>query len=199
VGANGGLANPVILGYLFVGLFALLVLRRAYWMMKGTPVRYATLIFLPIFYVLIYAVELSGVLYAGLSSSISGEAAAALSVDVALVLVGVLVAYRYVQQHVELFRPEGANRLYYRLSPLLPIVYVALFVVRVAIGAAILNESPFAFPTPAAIVALSPALRYVFFAVDAVWGFSTGLLLGRSAGVVQTTRRQESTASAPLA
>jgi hypothetical protein len=192
-------SQEVTFGYLFVALFALLVLRRSYRMMHGTPYRVGLLVVLPIFYLVIYAAELSVLAAVGVTTRLATEAYASLAVDIALVIVGTFFAYRYVRKDVVLYRPEGSSVLYYRLSPLLPIVYVVLFVVRTVIAAVLLGESPFAFPMPASIESLPPILLLTLSAVDALWGLSTGFLIGRSLGVYRAGQQQGAAVPAPLA
>ncbi len=191
-------SQAVTFGYLFVALFALLVLRRAYRMMHGTPYRTGLLVVLPVFYLLIYAAELSVLAAVGVTTTLATEAYLSLAVDIALVVAGTFVAYRYVRKNVVLYRPEGSSQRYYRLSPLLPVVYVVLFVVRTVIAAVLLGESPFEFPTTASIESLPPVLLLTLAAVDALWGLSTGFLIGRSVGVYRAGQAPEVATAAPL-
>lgn len=185
------LSSPVVLGYLFVAVFSLIVLRNAYRLTQGVRVSYARLVIYPVFYVLIYAGELLPVAFAGLSSSLAIGYYAALAVDLAVFGAGVWFAYRHVAHHVELYRPEGASFPYYRIGALLPVVYVGLFVVRVVIGAVVLGQPPFAIPTPQSIEALGPLLLLLFLLLDTLWGLSTGFLLGRNLAVYRRARQWE--------
>ncbi|HTT15534.1 MAG TPA: hypothetical protein VMG81_07180 [Thermoplasmata archaeon] len=191
-------SNGAFVGYLFVAVFGLLVLRRAYRMTQGTPLRSSTILVMPVFYLLIYSAEIAVFLFAGAGTSLANVAYAFLAADLVLLVVGALLAYAWVGRHVELYRPEGSQRLYYRLNPLLPVVYVVLFFVRVGLAAAFLGETPFAIPSTSSIAGLSFSLFLLLGAIDALWGLSTGFLIGRNISVYHHGQRHEAAQSAPL-
>jgi len=176
------LSQGALIGYLFVALFALFVLRRSYRLTQGVRLSTARLVVLPAFYVLIYAGELASVSFVGATSSIAPLTYVSLAVDALLLVAGVVLAYQYTRRHVELYRAPGQTDWSYRLNPFLPIVYVVLFLIRVGIETALLGVSPFEFPTAASIAGLSSLSLLLFAVVDALWGLSTGFLIGRSVG-----------------
>ncbi len=186
--------------YLVVALFGLLVLRAAFRLMYGVPARTVRLVLFPALYVAIYVGELTGVWYAGTGSGLANQTYAALGADLALLAVGTFVAYRFTFRTVELYLPTGDVRWHYRLSPLLPVLYVVLFFVRVGIETAIVGEGPFTVPTVAQFDAISPLSLYALFAVDALWGLTTGFLVGRNTAVYRKWQAHldEARAAAPL-
>ncbi len=187
-------------GYLIVALFGLFVLRAGFRLMNGVPARTGRLLVLPGLYIAIFVAELAGVWFAGTGSGIAELTYVALAADIALVGVGILLAYRYTERTVELYRPDGETRWFYRLSPLLPVLYVALFFVRVGIETVILGEAPFSIPTVAQFDTISTVSLYTLFAVDALWGLTTGFLVGRNAAVYRKwqARLESGSSAAPL-
>ena len=178
---SAGLSQSALLAYVFVALFGLFILRRSYRMTQGVPLSTARLVVLPVLYVLIYLGELASVSFIGVSTSIAPLTYVSLAVDGVLFAAGVVFAYQYTLRHVELYQAPGQAAWSYRLNPLLPIVYVVLFFIRVGIETALLGVSPFEFPTAASLTGLSTVTLLLFATVDALWGLSTGFLVGRSA------------------
>jgi hypothetical protein len=188
-----GLSQQTAIAYLFIALIALLVVRRALLLTRGMPIGLGRLVVLPAFYVVIYVAELAAIGVGGVGSTVATPLYVSYGVDAALVVVGTFVAYGYTLRHLHIYQPEGQTTWNYRMNPLLPVVYVVLFIVRVGIETAILNESPLAFPTAGALAGVSAFALYSLFLVDALWGLSTGFLVGRSVAVYHAWR--EKTAS----
>lgn len=184
-------------GYFLVALISIIILRRTYSLTRGTPVRTTRLVILPVIYVALYVSELAGIWYAGAGSSQTNLLYAGFGADVVLLIVGTLVAERLTRPHVELYQPAPDGDWWYRLRPFLPILYVVLFVVRIGLEAAVIGESPFSVPTPAQYDAFTPVELYSLFAVDALWGLTTGFLIGRSWAVYALWKSR--TAAAPPA
>jgi hypothetical protein len=113
-----------------------------------------------------------------------------LGVEAALAIgAGIFAAY-YVRGVAEIFHND-AGVLSYRLGFALPAVYLALLVVRLSVDLAVLGEDPFAQPpvtAPASVTLVTLALVAL---VDALFAFSTGLLVGRSAGVYWALKDHE--------
>jgi hypothetical protein len=175
------LTQAAILDYGFVALLAFFILRRSYRLTQGVPLSAGRLVVLPVLYVLLYVAELASVSFVGLVTSLAPLNYLSLAVDGALVAAGVVLAYRYTLRHVEIYQAPGETRWSYKMNALLPIAYVALFFLRVAIETVVLGESPFEIPTAASVTGLSSFALFSFAAVDALWGLSTGFLVGRSA------------------
>jgi hypothetical protein len=169
--------------YGIVAIFGFIILRRAYLLTHGARVNVARILFLPALYIVVYAAELAAIGYGAVGSSVANPVYISFALDGALLAVGVFLSYGYTLRHVELYRAPGETAWWYRMNPLLPVVYVVLFFARTAIEAVVLNLSPFAFPSAAALAAVSPLALYSLFVVDALWGLSTGFLLGRSVAV----------------
>jgi hypothetical protein len=177
------LSSAAIYSYAIVAIFGLLILRRAWAMTHGAPVSVGRLVLLPGLYVVIYVAELAAIGYGAIGTSFTDQIYAGFGADAVLLFLGVLVAYRYTVAHVHIYQDPGSSVWKYRLNALLPVVYVVLFFARTAIETVVLSLSPFEFPTAATFVGISPLSLYLLFAVDALWGLSTGFLVGRSAAV----------------
>ena len=177
--------------YAVVALLGLYLLRRTYRMTQGVPATTVRLVLVPIFYVGLYALELAGIGFAAVGSSEATRFYGALSADVALLAVGTYVAHRVASRQVELYRPPGKSDWYYRLRPLLPVTYIVLFFVRVGLETAFLGIAPFTVPTTAQFDALSTPSLTILFVVDALWGLTTGFLVGRSGAVYAAWKRAE--------
>ena len=177
------LSTSALYAYGFVALLGFIILRRAYVMTKGAPVSVGRLVVLPIIYVLLYVAELAAIGYGAIGTNLTNQVYIAFGADAVLFAAGVLIAYRYTLTHVKIYRNTTDTAWMYRLNAVLPVVYVVLFFARTAIETVVLGLSPFDYPTAATFVGISPFSLYLLFAVDAMWGLSTGFLLGRSAGV----------------
>jgi hypothetical protein len=177
------ITSTELYGYAFVALFGLIVLRRAYRLTQGVRATSGRLIVLPVLYTLVFAGLVGAVVYGAAGSSLASEVYLSFGVDIALLVAGVFVAFAYTQRHVDLYRKAGATGWSYRINAHLPLLYVVLFFVRTGLEAAFLGLSPFSAPTPTGLLSLSPLSLYVLFLVDALWGLSTGFLVGRNAGV----------------
>jgi hypothetical protein len=177
------ISNTDAVAYLFVAVFGFIILRRAYLLTQGTRISTTRLLILPAFYLIIYAAEMAAIGFAGAGSSVSGQVYLSFVLDGALLAAGAFVAFGYTLRHLEIYQAPGETAWSYRMNALLPVVYVALFLARVAIETAVLNEAPFAVPAPGALAGVSSIALYSLFVVDALWGLSTGFLLGRSLAV----------------
>jgi len=174
-------SSAAIQAYVVVALFGLLVLRGAYRLTHGVRASYGRLFALPVLYVAIYAGTLAAVQYALFGSSLATLALISLAADGSLFAVGVVVAYRYTEQHLTLYQAPGQTAWSYRMNALLPVLYVVLFFARVGLETTILNETPFEIPGVSAFVGLSTVALLSLAVVDALWGLSTGFLVGRNA------------------
>jgi hypothetical protein len=194
------LSQQDILGLAVVAIFGVIILRRTALLIYGVPATTGRLVFLSGLYGLFYGIELLSVAYAGIGSGRGEVAAFALTADLLLVGVGIAVAYPLTRRHVVLYQTPGDPRWFYRLRPLLPVVYVVLFFIRAGLEVAIVGESPFTFPSASEFDALSTVALATLFVVDALWGLTTGFLLGRNAAVYGEWQRHERSASpsAPL-
>lgn len=114
--------------------------------------------------------------------------------DVTIGAVLGVVSYRHVQERVVIER-VGPDRWIYRLGPLLPIVYLVLFVTRLALDLVVLNIQPFG--TSVLPASLSPTTVAVFLLVDVLFAASTGLSIGRSVGVYREWQRRRTRPAPP--
>jgi hypothetical protein len=186
-------------GYAFVALFGLLVLRRAYLLTRGALLRPAVLALFPALYALIYSAELAVIYFSAIGTGRWLSAEVGLAADAVLLGAGTWFAHAHSRRGVEVYQPIGESRWYYRLPPLLPVLYVALFFVRTAVAAVVVGETPFVIPSPTQLASISDLAWYTLLGVDAVWGLTTGFLIGRNLAVYGEWRRKTSaTPSAPL-
>jgi hypothetical protein len=174
--------SPGETGYLLLlAIVVIILVRRFYRLVQGTVVSTGRLVGFAAFYLVLFAfVLLSG--YAGVPYY-------ALIADGAIVVVATLIAAPYVERIVR-FELRADGQWYYRLGLLIPGLYLVLFGVRLAIDVLLIGENPFAPPTN---ISLSPLQLILLIVVDALFAFSTGLLVGRSVGVYRAFQRQPRT------
>ncbi|MGI0131670.1 MAG: hypothetical protein ACREDK_01025 [Thermoplasmata archaeon] len=167
--AQGALQSAVIFGALIV----LILGARTYRMVKGTPLNPARLFLFTAFYVVLFAL-------------LVGEVASLLPTyllvaDTILLVVTLVVALPYVRREITVYaRADG--QWMYRMGPLIPAIYLVLFLVRLAIDVSVLNES---FAGPPVLTPLTLPGQVALAIVDGLFAFSTGLLTARSIGVYQ--------------
>ncbi len=152
---NLTLNEATLASYLFIVLLGAILLRQAFLLTRGVPASAGRLVALPVFYVAIYAIELAGIGFAGIGSSVSNQVYISFAIDAALVAAGTFVAYGYTLRHVQLYQNPGETDWSYRLGALLPVLYVVLFFSRVAIETVVLGETPFEVPTTQALAEIS--------------------------------------------
>ncbi len=98
----------------------------------------------------------------------------------AVVIVAGVGAERYVRGRVDVHE-QAPGVWMYRLSPIVPVVYLLLFIVRLLLDLFVLSLDPFVFtlsPPPVASQAL-----WILAAVNLLFSASTGLLVGRNVAV----------------
>lgn len=106
-------------------------------------------------------------------------ALALLAPYVAVPVVAAVVAAPYVRRIVRFDRRPGGVT-HYRLPAVVPTLSLALFVVRLVVGLALLGGPVTAtFPPPA----VGADVLVVLVAIDLLFGVSVGLLAGRAGGV----------------
>jgi hypothetical protein len=186
-----GVSSIVVEDYVILALFGLFLLRRTYLMTQGVAAGIGRLVVLPVFYVAIYTAELAGTWFAGIGSGRAELTYIALAADAAMLAAGIAVSYRVTARHVELYQPTPGGPWYYRLKPLLPVLYLVLFFARALIETVIVGNAPFAVPTTAQFDTITPIALYALFTVDALWGLTTGFLIGRSGAVYGAWKRAE--------
>lgn len=169
-------ASAVQSGVAFGLLFTAILLVRTYRLVTGAPLSVPRLAGFAAFYLFLFAL-LVGEAYTLLPVGLLG-------VDALIVVATTLLALPYVRRAVTVSRrPDG--QWFYRMGPLIPVVYLFLFLVRMGIDVAVLNES---VAGPPVVTSLSPGGQAALALVDALFAFSTGLLTARSIGVYQEYR-----------
>ncbi|MCI4331641.1 MAG: hypothetical protein L3K19_07345 [Thermoplasmata archaeon] len=162
---------------LFVGLIAVLLLRRAYLMIRGTEVNIPRLAGFTVLYIFLW-----GLVVFGTSPAPPWYSAL---LDVVIVVGTPWLTLPFVERRVELSRtPAGSWE--YRLPLGVPLAYVLLFVLRLAVNLVVLGENPFIYPPPT--VTLTPFTSALVATVDALFSFSTGLFVARGVAVYRVYR-----------
>ncbi len=183
VGASAQSASIVLLA-----LVVFVVGRRAVGMARGTTLSLPRLFGFTALYAFIFAVL-------ALEELVQFPVAV-VAVNVAIVGAVAVLSYPFVRRRVVVYTdPNGGWS--YRVGYVVPLVYLVLFVVRLAIDLAVLGQIPFTFAPVAP--QLSPASLAVVLSVDALFAGSTGLLLARTAAVYRAYRDVRSASAPPAA
>ena len=157
-------------------LFTVILLVRTYRLVTGARLSVARLAVFTAFYLVLFAL-LVGEAYSLVPVYFLG-------IDALIVVATTVLALPYVRRAVTVTqRPDG--QWYYRMGPIIPVVYLVLFLVRMGIDVAVLNES---VAGPPVSTSLSVSGQIALLVVDALFAFSTGLLTARSIGVYQEYR-----------
>jgi hypothetical protein len=155
-----------------VAVIVLILVRRVIGMVRGAPVRPARMFAITALFVALLAFTLL--------LSFSQLPIWTYGVDVVVLLVAAAIASQWVRRQVVMEWKNGEWT--YRLGVLIPVVYLVLFVVRLTLDLVVLGVNPFA-GTPPGTTPLSGQALLVVAVVDALFAFSTGLLVGRTVGV----------------
>lgn len=172
-----------------LAVIVLILVRRTYYILKGSvasPVRLVS-----------YSVVVTGLFALTVSFGVGVLPSFDLEIDAAVLSVAALLATPYVRREVRFEQRPPSTEWYYRLSPWIPLSYVGLFVGRIGLLLAVLGPSALEF-LPVS-TALSPLDLYVLATVDALFALSTGLLVGRNAGVYLALREQPTLRPGPPA
>ena len=154
-----------------VAIIVVVIARRVVGMVRGAPVSPPRLFGFAILFGFLFVV--------GIFSTLSQLPVWTYGLDAAVVVVASVLATWYVQRIVVIEWRNGA--WYYRLGVVIPVVYIALFATRLALDAVVLGIDPFAPPMGGPV--LTGTKLGLVTVVDALFAFSTGLLVGRSVGV----------------
>jgi hypothetical protein len=184
---SGGLTAGDESAILFLVILLLIVVRRTYYMLRGTVASPARLIGYSAVVAFLFAITLA--------VDVGVVPVYAFAADAAVLAAAALLAVSYVRRHVHLEPRPPSGEWYYKLSPWIPVAYVLLLIVRISLLLVVLGPSALDFvPTTTALG--TPAL-VALIAVDLLFALSTGLLIGRNAGVLLALR--EKLAAAPPA
>jgi hypothetical protein len=183
---SAGLPPGLTAAAVFLVLIVLVVARRTYRQIYGAPYSTGRLFVFAGFYVLLFGFLAFGTLYAAVA--LWGPDAFLLLVAYGAVpTAAAVLAAPYVERVVRFERrPNGA--WYYRLSWHVPVLYLGLFITRIAAEIAIFGLSAvlISFPPPAPP---SMAALAILMGVDLLFGLSLGLLVGRGVGVYRAYER----------
>ncbi len=172
--------------YILLAIIVLVFVRRIYYMVQGTRVQPARLVGYAVVYVALFLFTV------GLSDT--GEPVYVYAIEAVVAVVAALLSDWYVARHVVLERRPPDNAWYFKLHPWIPILYVVLFIARVAISLEVLGANAFDFAPPS--VPLSSFDLLLLEVVDILFAGSTGFLVGRSVGVYRAYRRESAKALA---
>ncbi len=164
-------ASTVQSTLVFGALIALVLGVRTYRIVTGAPIVVGRLLAFTAFYILLFAL-LVGEAYTLLPLYL-------LAVDAVILGATVVLTLPYVRREIVVAQRADGQWIY-RMGPIIPVVYLVLFLVRLGIDVAVLNES---FAGPPVLTKLSPTGAAALAVVDALFAFSTGLLTARSVGV----------------
>ncbi len=166
-------------------VIVLILARRTYRQIQGAPYSVGRMFGFAGFYVLLFAALAFGTLYAAVATW-GSIAYGILGAYVAVPVVAAILAAPYVRRIVR-FEQRGNGNWYYRLSWHVPVLYLALFVVRIGAEFAVFGLSAllitFPPPTPPSVAALA-----ILIGVDLLFAFSLGLLVGRGVGISRAHR-----------
>jgi len=178
----------------FLVLLIFLVARRTIRQVQGAPFSVPRLFVFAGLYVLLFGALAFTTLYAAVGTW--GENAyLLLGPYIALPVVAGVLAAPYVRRIVRFERRESGE-WYYRLSWHVPVLYLALFTVRLVAEVAVFGAAGLvpSFPPPAPP---STGALEILVGVDLLFSVSLGLLLGRGVGVVWAHRDLPAEAHAP--
>jgi hypothetical protein len=171
--------EPETTGVIILFLIVLLMARRTVSLAQGTPYSPTRVFGYGAFTMLIFGVFAATTIYVALG--VWGDLALALVAPyLGVIVAATLIAEPRVRARVR-FERRGDQRLYYRLPIVIPVLTLALFVIRLSVEVLLfgLNAAvTFSFPTS---VPLSTLL--VLIGVDLLYAISVGLLLGRGLAV----------------
>ncbi|HEV2450117.1 MAG TPA: hypothetical protein VGU43_06910 [Thermoplasmata archaeon] len=177
---SGGSPSNVATTLVVVAVIVLILVRRTYYILKGSVANPARLVS--------YSVVVSILFGLTVSFGIGVLPYFDFAIDGAVLVVAALLAVPYVRREVRFEQRPPSTDWYYRLSPWIPLGYVGLFVGRIGLLLAVLGPSALEF-VPVSTM-LSPLDLYVLATVDALFALSTGLLVGRNAGVYLALREK---------
>jgi len=175
-GPSGALTGELVV----LALFVLIIVRRTVRLIQGAPYSTARMFGFAAVYVLLFVALAFSTLYSAVV--FWGSAAYVLLLPyVAVPVLAGFLAVPYVRRVVR-FEPRENGQLYYRLSWHIPVLYLVLFLGRLAAEVVVLGPSALilSFPPPAPPSDLAVE---ALIGVDLLFGVSLGLLLGRGVGV----------------
>jgi hypothetical protein len=186
-------AGSIETSLIILVILVLVVARRTYNLVQGTPYSEPRLFAFGIFALIFFAAFAATTLYVAIG--VWGSIAWALLGPYVLVVVAAawLTAPR-VRKVVRFERREG-GRLYYRLPWVIPVLYLVLFVARLGIEVVLFGISSlftFTLPTSLPIVLLATLIGF-----DLLYGASLGLLFGRGIGIRRAHHDLGSSEAAP--
>ena len=171
--------NADLTTLVFVAIFALLIGRRVVLMVRGAPVRPERMFAFAMLFVAIFVLVIA--------TSITQLPLWTYGLDAIAAVAAGVSATIGVRQRVVL---EFRNGLwYYKLGVGILVLYLALFVARLALDAVVLGVDPFA-GMPPSVGPLSSLAGKTVAIINGLFAVSTGLLVGRTVGVYLEYRKR---------
>jgi hypothetical protein len=171
-----------------------ILVRRTYLMLQGTRYSAGRLFGFAGFYVLLFVALAVTTLYAAVATW-GSDAYLLFAPYVVVPALAAVLALPYVRRIVRFERRDDGN-WYYRLPWHVPVLYLALFIVRIVAEFAVFGVAgllfTFPLPAPPSVGALA-----ILVVVDLLFGLSLGLLLGRGIGVYLAHRDLPSDEGSP--
>lgn len=174
-----GLTNTDVTTLAFVALFVLIVARRAYGMIRGSPVRPERMF--------AFAALFAAILVLVLATSLTQLPLWTYGLDALVAVAATAAATVAVQKRVVLEWRNG--QWYYRLGVGILVLYLVLFVARLALDTLVLGVDPFA-SMPPSVGSLSSVDGKIVAIINGLFAASTGLLVGRTVGVYLEYRKR---------
>jgi hypothetical protein len=174
-----GLTNSDLTTLVFVALFVLLIGRRVVMMVRGAPVRPERMF--------AFAILFTALLILVLGTSLSQLPLWTFGLDAIAAVAAAVSATIGVRRRVVFELRNGV--WYYRVGVGILILYLALFVTRLALDAVVLGVDPFALMPPSAGSLTSVAGKTVAI-INGLFAVSTGLLVGRTIGIYLEYRKR---------
>ncbi len=174
-------------------LICLMLGRRTYLQLTGAPYSPSRLFVFAGFYVFLFALLGAGTIYAAILTW-GTDAFVLLAPYIAIPVATAYFAAPFVERIVR-FDRRGGGQWYYTLPWHIPILYLLLFVARVAGEIVVLGPSAFfTFPPPPPSSSLA---LDVLVAIDLLFAASTGLLLARGFGIYRAHQKLPPDAAPP--
>lgn len=173
------LTNADATTLVFVAIFALLIGRRVVLMVRGAPVRPERMFAFALLFVAIFVLVIA--------TSITQLPLWTYGLDAIVAAAAGVAATIGVRQRVVFEFRHGL--WYYKLGVGILVLYLVLFVARLALDAVVLGVDPFA-SMPPSVGSLTSLDGKTVAIINGLFAVSTGLLVGRTVGVYLEYRKR---------
>ena len=181
---------------LFLILLSGVLLFFAWWSLrlrKGIRVQLWVVGLFGTFYVLVFLLVEAEVLHLPWG----GVAHAAAFVDLLLLVLGAIPAFRYTSRTTQ-FERTASGHWVYRGRLAIPAAWLAFFLLRYGVELALLGRVYLFTPTAPSQATSIPAFAASLILVDALFAASTGIVLGNALAIYWNHRRQRRRSPVPV-